>query len=73
MSKYEEILKQVDETIEKPFVTARFGDHWKEHQKHLLEIGQIDLDMIINLAWIQGRRVVLMEKVIKELLKENKS
>ncbi|MDO8609690.1 MAG: hypothetical protein Q7R95_04025 [bacterium] len=65
----DEILKQIEENINKPFVTAKFGNNWKEHQKRMLDEGQIDVDMIINIAWIQGRKAILLENELRKLLK----
>lgn len=70
MKRSEEIIKQIDEQIEKGevvIITARFGDNWKEHQKKLLREEQIDIDMILELAWKQGRRGILLEKAIEQL------
>lgn len=60
----EEILKEIDDKIEAPFVTAKFGDHWKAHAKETY-----DNDTIISIAWKQGRRAILLEQKLRELLK----
>jgi hypothetical protein len=60
----DEILKQIDADIEKPFVTAYFGNNWREHAKE-----NYDIDAIINIAWKQGRRAILLEKIIEQILK----
>lgn len=62
----EEILKQIEEQIEKPFVTARFGNAWKEHTKQLFDSGEIDIENIIDIAWRQGRRAILLEKELQK-------
>lgn len=67
MKKSEIIIKQIKERAEKPFVTAKFGDNWQEHQKKMLDEGQITVDMIVHIAWIQGRRALLMEEAIHQL------
>lgn len=67
MNTAEEIIKRVDEISKTNFVTARFGDNWREHQKRMLDEGQIDVNMLINLAWLQGRRALLLERAIEEL------
>lgn len=69
MIKIEELLKEINERIEKPFITARFGDNWKEHTKKMINVGQIDLDMLLDIAWKNGRKVVLMEEELKKLIK----
>lgn len=63
MTRYEEIIKRVDELVQQDFVTAKFGNHWKEHAKENYEV-----DQIIDIAWVQGRKVVLLEKALKELV-----
>jgi hypothetical protein len=68
MKKAEQILKQIDEDIEKPFVTARFGDQWKDYIKGQVDEGECDVDSIINIAWKQGRRAILLERAIVEIL-----
>jgi len=68
MKKSEQIIEQINERIEKPFVTAKFGDNWKEHQKRMLDEGQINVDMLIGIAWKQGRRALLMEDAIRALV-----
>ena len=60
----EEILKRIEEEIEKPLVSARFGDNWKANAKE-----NYDLDAIIDIAWRQGRRAILLER---ELIKRQK-
>ena len=56
-------LAQVELLIDSQFVTGQFGDNWKEYAKE-----NIDIDEIINIAWIQGRKAILLERVIKNLL-----
>lgn len=68
MEYIDKILKQIEEDIEKPFVTPRFGNNWKEHQKRMLEEGQIDIDMILNIAWKQGRKNILLEDTLRRLI-----
>jgi len=58
----EKILKDIEEMIEKPFVTATFGDNWRQHAKE-----NYDLDSVIDIAWKQGRRSVLLERKLAEL------
>ena len=67
MKKSEQIIEQINERIERPFVTAKFGDNWKEHQKRMVDEGQINVDMLIEIAWKQGRRALLMEDAIRAL------
>lgn len=67
MKKSEQIIEQINERIEKPLVTAKFGDNWKEHQKRMLDEGQINVDVFIEIAWKQGRRALLMEDAIRAL------
>ena len=66
----EQIIEDVDRLVDTPFVTARFGDNWKEHQKRMLDEGQIDIDMLLDIAWRQGRRGILLEKALQQALGE---
>jgi len=66
MTKAEQIINQVNEQVDTPFVTARFGDKWKEHKKKMLDEGQVSIDDIIDIAWRNGRKVVLFEQVIHD-------
>jgi len=67
MKKAEQIINQVNEQVDKPFVTARFGNNWKEHQKKMLDEGQISIDDIIDIAWRNGRQVVLFTQAIQDM------
>lgn len=67
MENVEEVLKQIDETINKPFVTATFGDKWMEHAKK-----HYDMDIVIGIAWRQGRRAILLEKAVREFASQFK-
>ena len=64
-----EILKAIDKKVEKPFITARFGEHWKEHTKKEFEEEEVDIDSIINIAWKQGRKAILLEEVLYQYIK----
>ena len=72
MKDFEAIIADVEASIEKPLVTARFGDNWKEHTKRMIEEGQYNVDMLLDLAWKQGRRGILMERVIEHSLSPNR-
>ena len=61
----EEILKRVEELIETPFVTAQFGDNWKQHAK--IHYNKND---VIEIAWKQGRKAILLERAIRQILGE---
>jgi len=64
---YDEFMKFVDAQIEQPLVTARFGNDWKEHVKQELEkdSGLYTVDDIIDIAWRQGRKAIILERYIK--------
>ena len=68
MKKSKQILENIEQRVEQPFITAKFGDKWKEHTKAMLEDGQIDIDSIINIAWKQGRRALLLEDSLIRLV-----
>ena len=67
MKNSDKIIEQINEMADKDksFVTSQFGDNWKDHQKRMLSEGQINIDDIIDIAWKQGRRALLMEEVIR--------
>lgn len=67
MKMADEILKEVESNIEKPFVTGKFGDNWRVHQKRMLDEGQITVDMLLDIAWKQGRKALLLEDVVRNL------
>ena len=52
-----EILQQIDSDIEKQFITAKFGGFWKKHAKE-----HYNIDEIIDIAWKQGRKNILLER-----------
>ena len=68
MIKSQHIIKEINERALKPMVTAKFGDNWKKHQKRMIIEGQLDIDTIIEIAWLQGRRALLMENTIHKLV-----
>jgi hypothetical protein len=61
--KLNEILDSIEKQVEQPFVTARFGDNWKQHARE-----HYSFDDILQIAWKNGRTVVLLENVLRELL-----
>jgi len=60
------VIEMIDASATVPFVTPRFGNHWKEHTKEKIENGDMSIDDVIHIAWLQGRRALLMEEYIKE-------
>lgn len=67
MTKLEQILKEVDESIEKPMITPKFGDNWRTYAKD-----NMDVEMLAHIAWKQGRKAILLERKLKELLGDSK-
>jgi len=59
----EEIIGQIEKSINSPFVTAAFGDGWKEHAKL-----NYPLDMVIDIAWLNGRKAILLERELRRIL-----
>jgi hypothetical protein len=59
----EEIIKQIDKDIEKPLVSAQFGDMWKSHA-----IDNYNFPEVVNIAWKQGRRAILLERALRNYL-----
>jgi len=66
METLEQILDRVEAVEKTPFVTAQFGNDWKEWAKEFL-----DPDSILRIAHKQGRIALLLEKEIAKLLNEN--
>lgn len=66
-TRFEELMDDISQQIEQPLVSARFGDKWREHQKQMLKEGQITPNDIIDIAWKQGRRAILLEREIERL------
>jgi hypothetical protein len=63
----EEILERIDKDIEKPMVTAQFGDMWKSHA-----IDHYMFHDLVIIAWKQGRRAILLEKELRSRMEEKK-
>ena len=70
MKTIEEILKEVDEKIEKPLIDARFGDKWKVHMMAQYNDNMIEVESIITIAWKQGRRAILLERELAKYVQE---
>jgi len=64
METLEDILNKVDGSIYNPLIDARFGDKWKES----IGVERADKEQIVNIAWVQGRRAILLEREIEKLL-----
>lgn len=64
MSKIEDILEKVDKQAKEPLVTAKFSNNWKAHAKD-----NINIDDMTDIAWYQGRRAILLERIIEKLIK----
>ncbi len=60
--KLDDILARVDNRINQPFVTPRFGDNWKETAKFY------EASSLIDIAWRQGRKALLLEEELKKIL-----
>lgn len=60
MKKVDEILTEIDQRIKQPFVTPKFGDNWKEWAK-----SNLALNDLLDIAWMQGRRALLLEEALK--------
>lgn len=71
-SKFAEVFKQLDEKARTPgsFVTAVFGDNWQGHTRDNLEGQGLTTDDIINMAWFQGRRAILMGEMLKVMIQQ---
>lgn len=68
MSRAEEIIDEINKLIESEMTTSKFGDKWKERVRMQLEEGTMDIDMVLNIAWKQGRRALLLEDTLTKLI-----
>ena len=60
-----EIIEKVDEIEQTDFVTPNFGSNWPTYIKQYHEI-----DDVISIAHKQGRRAILLERAIYDLVAE---
>jgi len=67
MIRAEQIYKSVEEREKMNLISARFGDNCRDRQKRMLDEGQITIDMLLDIAWKQGRKVIMLECAIEEL------
>jgi len=69
MKTLKEILEEIDNKIEVPLVSARFGDGWKEHMiKEYKTRPEIDVEYIVYIAWKQGRKAILLERELTKCI-----
>ena len=63
---FKNIIRDIDAKAETKgsINDARFGDNWRETMG--TKIGMQDL---IKIAWVQGRRAILLEKALRDALK----
>jgi len=65
MKPFKEIITEIESNVEKPFITATFGDNWKEHA-----IKNYPLEIIVDIAWKNGRKAILLERALKDYTNE---
>lgn len=58
-SGFEQIMKDIEDNIEKPLISATFGDKWKENA-----LQNYPLEVAVNIALKQGRRAILLERAL---------
>lgn len=58
----EEEIKKVDDDCLKPFLTAQFGDRWKDHARK-----NYTPDIVLDIAFKNGRKVVLLERLLRKI------
>jgi len=65
VSDFDELIDRIDDMAQKKasFVTAKFGDNWKEYAH---TAGFHSHEDLCHMAWFQGRRAILLEKALKE-------
>ena len=66
MENVDKILERIDELIDTPFVTPRFGNNWKQYAKE-----NFDVDWIIDIAWWQARKAILLEEALRKIIEES--
>lgn len=64
MKKAELIIQEINDNLDKPLISPTFGDNWKKHIKGQFNNNEIDIDSIIDIAWKQGRRALLLENAL---------
>jgi hypothetical protein len=62
---YPRMITEIESNVEKPFITATFGDNWKEHA-----IKNYPLEIIVDIAWKNGRKAILLERALKDYTNE---
>lgn len=63
IKKYNELLEQINISAKQvgAFTTANFGDNWRDYAK-----ANLSYDDILNIAWVEGRRAVLLQYALKK-------
>ena len=56
------IISKIEQDIDKPMVTAKFGDNWREHAMKMY-----DIDNVFEIAWRQGRKAILLERELVKI------
>jgi hypothetical protein len=56
MSEFKELMASIEAAVEKHIVTANFSDEWQEHA-----LKNLTLEQAVNIAWVQGRKAILLE------------
>ena len=60
------IIEMIEATAKTPMVTPRFGNEWKKFTKEKFENGQMSVDDIIDIAFYQGRKALLLEEALRQ-------
>ena len=65
MELFEQFLDDVERMAigEAEFITAAFGDNWKEYARQ-----NADKEQLIDIAWKQGRRAEILQRSCKEFI-----
>ena len=67
MSKSSELIKEINNQVQRPMQTRYFGNNWREKTGK-----ELDNWTLINIAWTQGRRAILLERALIKLIDKNK-
>lgn len=59
----EKWLEELEGAVDRPLVTAKFGDKWKEWA-----MTNLDKEKLIDIAWRQGRKAQMLEEKLREVV-----
>ena len=63
------IVETIDATALLPMVTPRFGNNWKESTLEKVNNGDMTVEDVIHIAFLQGRKAILLEEALRQNVK----